>query len=62
MAYTLIFLLKNMSSFGICKSYSRFFFNKNTCELDIILARTVNILTINELYEVLPEITDRIVR
>ena len=46
MAYTLIFLLKNVSS--ICKSYSHFF-SKNTRELDIALARTVNILTTNEL-------------
>ena len=49
MAYMLIFLLKkNVSSFCICKSYSHFF-SKNTCELDIVLTRTVNILTINEL-------------
>ena len=33
-----------MSSF--CKSYSHFF-SKNTCELDIILTRPVNILTTN---------------
>ena len=32
----------------ICKSYSHFF-RKNTCELDILLTRTVNILTINKL-------------
>ena len=37
-----------MSSFCICKSYSHFF-SKNTCELDIVLTRTVNILTTNEL-------------
>ena len=30
------------------KSYSHFF-SKNTCELDIVLTRTVNILTTNEL-------------
>ena len=41
-----IFLLKNVSSF--CKSYSHFF-SKNICELDIVLTRTVNILTTNEL-------------
>ena len=29
-------------------SYSHFF-NKNTCELDIVCTRTVNILTTNEL-------------
>ena len=49
MAYWLIFLLKkNVSSFCTCKSYSHFF-SKNTCELDIVLTRTVNILTTNEL-------------
>ena len=37
---------KNVSS--ICKSYSHFF-SKNTCELDIVLTRTINILTTNEL-------------
>ena len=35
-----IFAGKNVSSFCICKSYSRFFFSKNTCELDIILTGT----------------------
>ena len=34
--------------FAHCKSYSHFF-SKNTCELDIILIRTVNILTTNKL-------------
>ena len=33
-----------MSSFCICKSYSHFF-SKNTCESDIVLTRTVDILT-----------------
>ena len=33
-----------MSIFCICKSYSHFFFSKNTYELDIVLTRTVNIL------------------
>ena len=37
-----------MSSFCICKSYSHFF-SKNTCEIDVVLTSTVNILTINEL-------------
>ena len=41
-----------MSSFCICKSYSHFF-SKNTCELDIVLSRTVNILTTNELIRLL---------
>ena len=45
MAYTLIFFAeKNVRSF----SYSHFF-SKNTCELDIVFTRTVNILTTNEL-------------
>ena len=40
-----------MSSFCICKSYSQFFSKKYLCqcELDIVLTRTVNILTTNEL-------------
>ena len=42
MAYMLIFFAEeNVSSFCICKSYSHFF-SKNTCELDIVLTRTVN--------------------
>ena len=32
-----------MSSFCICKSYSHFVFSKNTCELDILLTRTIAI-------------------
>ena len=51
MAYTFkklnIFAEKNVSSF--CKSYSHFFFSKTTCDLDIVLTGTVNILTTNEL-------------
>ena len=43
MAYTLIFLLKKN-----CKS-STHFFSKNICEFGIVLTRTVNILTTNEL-------------
>ena len=46
--YTPNFLLKNMSSFCKSKSYSHFF-SKNTCELVIVLIRTVNILTTNKL-------------
>ena len=42
MAYTLIWLLKNVSSFS-------HFFSKNTCEFGIVLTITVNILTTNEL-------------
>ena len=45
--YTYIFAEKNVSSFCIC-SYSHFF-SKNTDESDIILTRTVDILTTNEL-------------
>ena len=52
MAYMLIFMLKNVSSFCICKSYSHFFC-KNTCELDIVLTRTVNILTTNKLVKLM---------
>ena len=48
MPYMLIFLLKkNVSSFCICKSYSHIF-SKNTCELDIVLTKTVNIFTTNK--------------
>ena len=43
--YDNMFAEKNVSSF--C-SYSQFF-SKNTCELDIVFTRTVNILTTNEL-------------
>ena len=46
MAYTFIFLLKKCEM--LCKSYSHFF-SKNSCEFDIVLTRTVNILTTNEL-------------
>ena len=46
--YANIFAEKNMSSFCICKSYSHFF-SKNTCEIDIVFTRTVNILTTNKL-------------
>ena len=43
MAYRLIVLLKK------CAKATHIFFSKNTCELDIVLTRTVNILTTNEL-------------
>ena len=46
--YVNIFAEKNESSICICKSYSHFF-GKNSCEFDIVLTRTVNILTTNEL-------------
>ena len=49
----IIFLLKkNVSSFCICKSYSHIFQQKY-CELDILLTRTVNILTTNELVKLM---------
>ena len=44
MAYVLTFLLKK------CESYSHFL-SKNTWELDIVLTRTVNILTTNRLFK-----------
>ena len=49
MAYTLIFLLKTMSvAFAFAKA-THIFFSKNTCILDIVFTRTVNILTTNKL-------------
>ena len=49
MAYMLIFLLKKMwVAFAFAKA-THIFFSKNTCKLDIVLTRTVNILTTNEL-------------
>ena len=45
----LIFLLKKMCvAFAFAKA-THIFFCKNTCELDIVFTRTVNILTTNEL-------------
>ena len=46
MAYTLIFLLKKSEC--ICENYS-YVLSINTCELDIVLTRTVNILITKEL-------------
>ena len=49
MAYMLIFLLKKKwVAFAFAKA-THIFQQKNTCELDIVLTRTVNILTTNEL-------------
>ena len=53
MTCTLIFFAEKMwvaftFAICICKSYSHFS-SKNTCELDIVLTRKVNILTTNEL-------------
>ena len=49
MAYALIFLLKNMRvAFAFAKA-THIFFSKNTCEFDIVLTGTVNVLTTNEL-------------
>ena len=50
--YTNIFAEKNVSSFCICKSYSHFF-SKNTCELEFLITRTVNILSTNELIKLM---------
>ena len=47
MAYTLIFLLKKYEQ-KLVNSHSHFF-STNNCVLDIVLTRTVNILTTNEL-------------
>ena len=44
--YANIFAEKNV----LRKSYSHFF-SKNTCELDIVLTKTLNILTINKLVQ-----------
>ena len=46
--YTNIFVEKNVNSFCICKSYSHFFSAKIPVN-EIVLTRTVNILTTNEL-------------
>ena len=47
MIYMLIFLMKKMwVAFAFA---THIFFSKNTCELDTVLTRTVNILTIYEL-------------
>ena len=48
MAYTLIFLLKKCEQLLHLQKLLTFF-QKNTCELDVVLTRTVNILTTNEL-------------
>ena len=48
MSYRLVFAETNVSSFYICKSYSHLFSAKNTCELAIVLTRTVNILITNK--------------
>ena len=52
MAYTLIFLLKRMwVAFSFAKA-SLIFFCKNNCEFDIVLTRTVIILTTNGLVKI----------
>ena len=48
MAYILIFLLKQCNLHKLLTN----FYSKNTCELEIVLTRTVNILTIKELVKV----------
>ena len=47
--YANIFAEKMWAAFAVAKATHIFFFSKNTCELDIVLTRTVNILTTNEL-------------
>ena len=47
----LMMSLVNVSLKLWCKSYSHFF-SKHTCELDIVVTRTVNILTTNELVKI----------
>ena len=49
MAYKLKFLLKKCEELLHLQKLLTFFFSKNTCELDIVLTRIVNILTTNEL-------------
>ena len=49
MAYELIFFADKMwVAFAFAKA-THIFFSKNTCELDIVFSRPVNILTSNEL-------------
>ena len=48
MAYTLLFLLKKMWVAIAFAKATHMFLSKNTCEWDIVLTRTVNILTIIE--------------
>ena len=50
MAYMLMFLPKKCELLHLQKLLT--FFSKNICELDIVLIRTVNILTANELVKV----------
>ena len=47
--YANIFAEKLWVAFANAKATHIFFFSKNTCESDIVLSRTVNILTTNEL-------------
>ena len=48
MAYALVFLLKKCEKLLHLQKLLTFF-QKNTCELDIVLIRTINILTTNKL-------------
>ena len=52
MANTLMFLRKKKKAFAFAKA-THIFFNKSTCEFDIIHTRTVNILTTNELVKLM---------
>ena len=53
MAYMLIFLLKKMWVAFAFANATHNFFSKNTCELDIVLTRTIEILTTNELVKLM---------
>ena len=50
--YINIFAEKMWVAFAFAKA-THIFFSKNTCELDIVLTRTVNILTTNELVKLM---------
>ena len=53
MAYAIIFLLKKCEQLLHLQKLLTFFFQKKKiCELDIVLTRTVNILTPNELVKI----------
>ena len=50
--YANIFAEQIRVAFAFAKG-TRIFFSKNTCELDVVLSRTVNILTTNELVKLM---------
>ena len=55
MAYTLLFVVKKMCvAFANANAKATHIFSaKNNCELNIVLTRTVNILTINKLVKLM---------